>query len=130
MKPCIQAWHTTIWIFKEWSICQKWTTLECIHPWRIWQKIFVFYDSLVSLSFASFGWIWKVIVDQGVEEDSSLNIFKMTTNTNELVTKLFNRKLLIFKCYQVDVKSIKCPLQWCEKNESMFPKLIFMLDKS
>jgi hypothetical protein len=74
----------------------------------------------VSLSFASFGWIWKVIVDQGVEEDNNLDIFKMTTNTNELVTKLFNRKLLILKCYQVDVKFIKCPFQWCEKNENMF----------
>jgi hypothetical protein len=31
-----------------------------------------------------------------------------------------NRKLLIFKCYQVDVKDIKCPLQWWEKHESMF----------
>jgi len=36
--------------------------------------------------------------------------------------KLINKKaLLVFKHYQVDVKDIKCPLQWWEKHESMFP---------
>jgi hypothetical protein len=49
----------------------------------------------------------------------------MTTNTNELVTKLFNKKLLILKCYQVDVKFINCPFQQCEKNENMFPIVDF-----
>jgi hypothetical protein len=50
----------------------------------------------------------RCIVDQRVEEDSSLDIFEMTTNISELATKLINRELLIFKRYQVDVKNIKC----------------------
>ncbi len=50
------------------------------------------------------------VVDQRVEEDRSLDLFEMTTNTSELVKELVNRELLIFKHYQVDVKNIKCPL--------------------
>jgi hypothetical protein len=38
----------------------------------------------------------------------------MTINTNEPTIVLVN-------IYQVDVKNIKCPLQWWEKHESMFP---------
>jgi len=34
---------------------------------------------------------------------------------------LVNRKLLNLRHYQVDVKDIKCPLQWWEKHENMFP---------
>jgi hypothetical protein len=50
------------------------------------------------------------VVDQKVEEDMSLDIFEMITNTSESSTKLINRELLIFKRYQVDVKNIKCPM--------------------
>jgi hypothetical protein len=60
------------------------------------------------------------VVDQRVEEDRSLDIFERTTNTNEPTTKLVNRKLLIFRHYQVDVKDIKCPLQWWEKMRPCF----------
>jgi len=42
----------------------------------------------------------------------SLDIFEMTTYISEPTTKLVNRELLIFRHYQVDVKDIKCPLQW------------------
>jgi hypothetical protein len=67
----------------------------------------------------------KGVVDQKVEEDMSLDIFEMTTNTSEPSIKLINIKFLIFKHYQVDVKNIKCPMQWWEKHESMFPTIIF-----
>jgi len=30
----------------------------------------------------------------------------------------------------MDVKDIKCPLQWWEKHENMFLIVIFVLDKS
>jgi len=50
------------------------------------------------------------VVEQKVEEDRNLNIFEMTTNISELVTNLVNRKLLVFRHYQVDFKDIKCPL--------------------
>jgi hypothetical protein len=49
-------------------------------------------------------------VEQRVEEDKSLDIFGMIVNPSELAIELANRELLIFKCYQVDVKNIKCPL--------------------
>jgi len=51
------------------------------------------------------------VVDQRVEEDKSLDIFEMITSTSGPTMELVNRELLIFKCYQVDVKDIKCPLQ-------------------
>jgi hypothetical protein len=35
------------------------------------------------------------VVDQKVAEDMSLDIFEMTTNTNEPSTKLINRELLM-----------------------------------
>jgi len=34
--------------------------------------------------------------------------------------------LLIFKWYQLDVKNIKCPLQWWEKHEAMFLTIGFL----
>jgi hypothetical protein len=65
------------------------------------------------------------IVNQTIEKDNNLDIFEMTTNTSEPTTKLINKELLIFKHYQVDVRTIKCPLQWWEKHESMFPTIGF-----
>jgi len=50
------------------------------------------------------------VVDQKVEENMSLDIFETTTNTSDPTTKLVNRELFIFRCYQLDVKDIKCPL--------------------
>jgi hypothetical protein len=40
----------------------------------------------------------------------SLDIFEMTTITSDPTIELVNRKLMILKHYQVDVKDIKCPL--------------------
>jgi hypothetical protein len=34
-------------------------------------------------------------------------------------------ELLIFRHYQVNIKNIKCPLQWWEKYETMFPTIGF-----
>jgi hypothetical protein len=65
------------------------------------------------------------VVDQKADENMSLDIFDMTTNIIEPSTKLINKELLIFKCYQVDVKDIKCPMQWWEKRENMFPTIGF-----
>ncbi len=60
------------------------------------------------------------IVDQGVEEDRNLDIFEITNNTSEPTMKLIIKELLIFMCYQMDVKDIKCPLQWWKKHENVF----------
>jgi hypothetical protein len=73
------------------------------------------------------------VVDQRIEKDSNLDIFEIIVGTSEPTTKLINRKLLIFRCYQVYVKNMKCPLQWWEKHENMrtcFLQLASMLDKS
>jgi hypothetical protein len=69
------------------------------------------------------------VVDQRVEKDSNLDIFEMIVGTSEPTTKLINRELLIFKHYQVDVKDMKCPLQWWENMKACFLELASMLDK-
>jgi hypothetical protein len=50
-----------------------------------------------------------------------LDIFQMIIKSNEPTKELVKRELLIFWSFQVDVKEIKCPFQWWEKNETMFP---------
>jgi hypothetical protein len=61
-------------------------------------------------------------VDQdGVDEDYSLNIFDMTTSTNELVKEVVNKEFFIFKKFQVNAKEFKCPFQLWQTHESMFP---------
>jgi hypothetical protein len=50
-----------------------------------------------------------------------LDIFEQTSNTNEPAEELVKKELLIFKRYQLDVKDIKCPLQWWQKHKTMFP---------
>jgi hypothetical protein len=56
--------------------------------------------------------IERRVVDQKVQEDKSLDIFEMIVITNEPIMALVNKEHLIFKHYQVDIKDIKCPLQW------------------
>jgi hypothetical protein len=53
----------------------------------------------VSLLFASLAEFEKGDVDQKVEEDNNLDVFEMTTNISEQITKLINKKFLIFKRY-------------------------------
>jgi hypothetical protein len=38
---------------------------------------------------------------------------------------LVNKELLIFRHYKLNVKDIRCPLQWWEKHGSMFPIIGF-----
>jgi hypothetical protein len=49
------------------------------------------------------------VVDQRVE-DNNLDIFEITFSTSEPTTDLINKELLIFKRYQMDVKtsSVHC----------------------
>jgi hypothetical protein len=51
------------------------------------------------------------VVNQKIEEDRSMDIFEMITNTSELTMELVNRELLILKLYQENVEDIRCPLQ-------------------
>jgi hypothetical protein len=68
----------------------------------------------------------SLYIDEGVDENYGLDIFKMTTNINELMKKLVNKKLLIFRGFQINVKDIKCHHQWLEKHEFMFPIIKFL----
>jgi hypothetical protein len=56
------------------------------------------------------------VFDQRVEEDNNLDIFETTIGTIDLTMELINIEFLIFKCYQVDIKDFKCPLQWWENH--------------
>jgi hypothetical protein len=69
------------------------------------------------------------VIDEKVGEDRSLGIFEMTIITNEPIIKLINRELLIFKCYQVDVKNIKWPLSGGKIMRAYFLQLVFVLEK-
>jgi hypothetical protein len=53
-------------------------------------------------------------------QDCCFDIFEHTTSTNEPIEKLVKRELVIFKRYQMDVKDIKCFLQWWLNYEAMF----------
>jgi uncharacterized protein YjaG (DUF416 family) len=55
-----------------------------------------------------------------------LDIFEQTTSTRKLGEKLVKKDLLIFRWYRLDVKDIKCPFQWLEKHEAMFPIISFL----
>ncbi len=65
--------------------------------------------------------------NQITNASSNLDISKQTPSTNELVTKLVTKELLIFKCYQVDLKEIKCSLQWWEKQEAIIGFLTYQI---
>jgi hypothetical protein len=54
------------------------------------------------------------------EQDYNLDIFEQIASKIELIEKLVKRELLVFRRYQLDVKDIKCHLQWWQKHEAMF----------
>jgi hypothetical protein len=55
------------------------------------------------------------------DEDYNLDIFEQTVSTSEFAKQLVKKVLLIFRRYQLDVNEIKCPFQWWQKHEAMFP---------
>ncbi len=55
-----------------------------------------------------------------------MDIFEQIAITSESIKKLVKRKHMIFKRYQLNVKDIKCPLQWWHKHEVMFPTVGFL----
>jgi hypothetical protein len=52
------------------------------------------------------------VVGMYIDEDSNLDIFEMSTKTNEPTKELVNKELQMFKKYHMDVKNIKCFLEW------------------
>jgi hypothetical protein len=53
---------------------------------------------------------WNYVDQDIFYQDYSLDIFEQIES--ELAKKLIKRGILIFRRYQLDVKDIKCPLQW------------------
>jgi hypothetical protein len=81
----------------------------------------------MSRAFASFGEIKDESTDYNIfDQDCNLDIFEQIVNISEPVEKLVKKELLIFRRYQLDVKDIKCPLQWWQKHEAMFPTIGFL----
>ncbi len=66
-------------------------------------------------------------VDRRVDDDNNLDIFQMTIGSTELTKGFVKKELLVFWHYRVDVKEIKCPFQWWEKHETMFPIVEFFV---
>jgi hypothetical protein len=52
------------------------------------------------------------VANMQTNEESSLDIFEMSIGTNEPIEEVANKELLMFRRFQVDVKEIKCPLEW------------------
>ncbi len=44
----------------------------------------------------------------------------MSASINEPTKDMVNKELMMFKRFQVDVKDIKCPLEWWAKHKSFF----------
>jgi len=43
-----------------------------------------------------------------MDENYTLDIFEMMARTSEPTKELIRKKLLVYKCYKMDVKNIKC----------------------
>ncbi len=83
-----------------------------------------FYHHLHPLFKVESSFLYKI-----AENKKSLDIFQMVVGTNKLVKEFFNRKLLIFCKYQMDVKDIECLLKCWRKHETMFPIVGFLVRK-
>jgi hypothetical protein len=57
----------------------------------------------------------------------SLNIFEMFARTIEPTKEVVNKELLMFRRFQMDVKDIKCLLEWWAKHEFLFPTMTFIV---
>jgi hypothetical protein len=65
-----------------------------------------------------------------MDDNNSLNIFQMIAKSIEPTKDLVKKELLVFLCYQVDVKEIKCLFRWTwKKHEAMFCTIEFLLVK-
>ncbi len=60
-------------------------------------------------------------------EKSFLDIFEMFTEPNEPTKEEVNKELQMFTRFQVDVKDIKCSLEWWAKHVSLFPTMAFLV---
>ncbi len=53
-----------------------------------------------------------LVANMQIDGENSVNIFEMFVKTNEPTKELMNKELHMFGRFQMDVKDIKCPLEW------------------
>jgi hypothetical protein len=68
---------------------------------------------------------FRLVANMQTNEKNSLDILEMSPRLNEPTKEVVNEELLMFRRFQVDVKDIKCPLEWWAKHESLFPIVPF-----
>jgi hypothetical protein len=57
----------------------------------------------------------NTIVDHCVDENCSLDIFELIINTNELAKELVNKKIFVFRRFQVDCKKYQMSFSMVRK---------------
>jgi hypothetical protein len=70
-----------------------------------------------------------LMADMQTHEENSLDIFEMFVGISEPTKEVVNKELMMFRRFQMDVKDIKCPLEWWAKHESLFPTMTFLFVK-
>jgi hypothetical protein len=70
-----------------------------------------------------------LMANMQTDEKNSLDIFEMSTGTNEPTKEVVNKKLLMLRRFQVNIKDIKCPLEWWAKHKLYFQLWHFLLVK-
>jgi hypothetical protein len=70
------------------------------------------------------------VVDQRVEKDMSLDIFEMTTSTNDPTTKLVNRELLILSVIKWMLTTSNVHCNDGKNMRTCILQLVFVLDNN
>jgi hypothetical protein len=65
------------------------------------------------------------VANTQIDEKNSFNIFEMSAKKSEPTKEVVNKELQMSRKCQVDVKDIKCPLEWWVKHEYLFPSVTF-----
>jgi hypothetical protein len=65
------------------------------------------------------------VASMQIDEENSFNIFEMFGRKSESTKEVLNKELQMSRKCQVDVKDIKCPLEWWVKHEYLFPSMTF-----
>jgi len=71
---------------------------------------------------------FEYMVERARDENLNLDIFEMTSKTNERSKKFVRWKVDLFKRY-FDIKDITCPLDGWAKHESMFLVVAFLANQ-
>jgi hypothetical protein len=77
-----------------------------------------------------YGWFFILKVTSHFTLHLPFDIFDMTTNTSELAMELINREPMIFKRYEVDVKTSCVHFNGGKNMRVCFWQLVFVLNKS